>query len=97
VTITPQNIHPNNSAKVAADEMVHATIFERVKILESKMEGMQNTLYGKEGEVGLIGRLKIIEEKLDSIYKVFWIIASAFIGFVIIQIFELVTKAHLTP
>lgn len=62
----------------------------KIPILEKSIDKLDNAIYGKNGEPGLLYWTRRNKERLDDINKVLWLVLSTGVGAIILQVLNLI-------
>lgn len=62
---------------------------KEIKELDDKVSMLVDLMYGKDGQLGVVGRLILVEKKMDDLTKVGWFVASTILGYILLKLLGL--------
>lgn len=71
------------------DEEQEQQFEKEIKQLDDKVSALVDLMYGKDGQLGVVGRLILVEKKMDDLTKVGWFVASTILGYIILNLLGL--------
>jgi len=81
--------------KLTALEKTAVAVNERLGELEECNDKIEKALWGTNGNVGIIGRLKLTEEIIADIKKLLWAILGVVLGIAVGGIWQAIVHANM--